>query len=263
MWRVIRASMRLFFFLLVSLLTVLTVAAGNILLRIFSHSWSVRWKNLIIRSWAATTSFILGVKISKQGTPPEPPFFLVSNHLSYLDVVPLWRYLDATFVAKSEIKGWPFFGWGTQTLGVLFIDRELKRDVQRMNQRISETISQDQGVILFPEGTSTEGTEVLPFNTSLLKYAAQHQMPVNFATIRYHTTDDQTKPSKHICWWGDMEFLPHFWELLKIPRFEAELTFGDYRVTQSDRKELAEMLHGAVARQFVPITDQSEPVNGK
>jgi len=263
MWRVIRASIRLLSFLVVSLLTVLTVAAGNILLRIFSHSWSVRWKNLIIRSWAAATSFILGIKIRKRGTPPEPPFFLVCNHLSYLDVVPLWRYLDATFVAKSEIKGWPFFGWGTQTLGVLFIDRELKRDVQRMNDRISDTISKDQGVILFPEGTSTEGAEVMPFNAPLLKYAAQNQLPVNFATIRYHTTNDQIKPSKQICWWGDMEFLPHFWELLKISRFEAELTFGDHRVTESDRKELAERLHRAVARQFVPIVDQPESVNDK
>ncbi|MDZ7680215.1 MAG: lysophospholipid acyltransferase family protein [Fodinibius sp.] len=208
---------------------------------------------MILRLWATLTALIIGMQITKKGEPPKPPFFLVANHLSYLDVVPLWRYLDGTFVAKSEIKSWPFFGWATQTLGVLFIDRAHKQDAYRMNNRIAETISNEQGVIIFPEGTSTSGKQVLPFNAPLLAYPARNTMPVHFATVRYRSRYDRWPAHKHICWWGDMPFLPHFWELLKMPRFEVTISFGDYAVSESDRKQLAANLHHSVAQNFDPI----------
>lgn len=247
----LRASVRLVLFFIISLTTVIFVALGNLIL--FSTDWSIRWKNTIIRNWAKLIASTIGLDINIKGTPPDPPFFLVCNHLSYLDVIPLWLNLNATFVAKSEIKSWPFFGWGTKTLGVLFIDRELKRDVHRLNNRISETISKEQGIIIFPEGTSSKGERVLPFNAPLLRYPADEGVPVNYATISYRSSYDRWPAHLNICWWGDMPFFSHFWELLKIPKFEADITFGEHRITGSDRKELARELHEAVSRNFSPI----------
>lgn len=254
----IRAFIRLLLFFIVSLLTVLLVALGNFLIGGFSYDGAVRWKNVIIQSWARSIAFIIGLKINLRGTPPDPPFFLASNHLSYIDVVPLWRYLSATFIAKNEVKSWPFFGWGTRTLGVLFIDRDLKRDVHRMNNRISDTISESQGVILFPEGTSTKGEEVLAFNSPLLEYPASSEMPVNYATISYKSRDNSRPAHQYICWWGDMRFFAHFWELLKIPKFEATLTFGDNTITHKNRKELAKRLQLNIAKSFEPVAKRSE-----
>lgn len=253
----LRASVRLLLFFLYTLLTVILVSLGNIFLGLFNKKWTVSWKNVIIKSWAWVTGYIVGLRLEKKGTPPEPPFFLVSNHLSYIDVVLLWRYVDATFVAKSEIKSWPFFGWGTRTLGVLFIDRELKRDVHRMNKRISEVISDRQGIVIFPEGTSTRGAEVLPFNAPLLQYPVDGQLPVSYATLSYRTSNPENLAHLDICWWGDMEFFPHLWHLLQLKSFEATITFGEHSIIEDDRKELAKKLHQAVQSNFVPVFAKS------
>ncbi|WP_138429770.1 lysophospholipid acyltransferase family protein [Fodinibius saliphilus] len=259
MIKYIRASIRLVLFFAVSLMTVLLVAAGNILLPFISRNWAVRWKNNIIKRWAWITGYLIGLNLTVNGSPPNPPFFLVSNHLSYVDVIPLWRYLNATFIAKSEIKSWPFFGWGTKVLGVLFIDRELKRDVKRMNSQISDVISKQQGVLLFPEGTSTKGAAVNTFNASLLQYPAKVKMPVHYATITYKTSNPAKPASLNVCWWGDMEFLPHFWELLKLKSFKATITFGRQPISSTDRKKLAEDLKQEVSRNFSPVTIEEVP----
>ncbi|MCW9708300.1 1-acyl-sn-glycerol-3-phosphate acyltransferase [Aliifodinibius sp. 1BSP15-2V2] len=178
---------------------------------------------------------------------------MVSNHLSYMDVVPLWLAVDGTFIAKSEIKSWPFFGWGTKILGMIFIDRALKRDVQRVNNMIKSTITEDQGIIIFPEGTSTKGETVLPFHPSLLEYPAQHNVPVSYATLTYQSFDPNKPASEYICWWGGMSFLDHFWELLKMPGFKADITFGSKRIVNADRKQLSDQLHQLVKANFQPV----------
>ena len=250
----VRALIRLILFFLLSLVTVILVALGNILFGFIKPSMVAKWKNRIITLWAWLTANILGLNITSEGSPPNPPFFLISNHLSYIDVVPLWYFLDGTFIAKSEVASWPFFGWGTRTLGVLFINRKLQSDVRRMNNRIAETISNSQGIILFPEGTSSKGERILPFNSSLLNYPAEKEMPVSCVAISYRTSDADRPAWSHVCWWGDMAFLPHFWELLKIKQVDVTVRFGD-KVTANDRKELSKKLHKQVSQLFIPIVD--------
>lgn len=249
-----RAFLRLILFFLLSFGTVISVSIGNILFGFIRPSMVDRWKNRIITIWASLTTNILGLNISFEGSPPSAPFFLVSNHLSYIDVLPLWFFLDGTFIAKSEVASWPFFGWGTQTLGVLFIDRKLQGDVRRINNRIAETISDSQGIILFPEGTSSKGDKVLPFNSSLLNYPAKKEMPVSSAAITYRSSDPNRPAWSHVCWWGDMAFLPHFWELLKIKQIDVTIRFGN-NLIENDRKELSKQLHKEVSQLFVPIVD--------
>ena len=250
----IRGAIRLLLFLIISLLTVLFVAVGNILLRVFSPPWASVWKNKIIYIWAWLISRLLKMKLNIKGSLGKPPFFLVSNHLSYLDVIPLWLCAEGTFIAKSEIKSWPFFGWATKILGVIFIDRNTRRDVRRVNKLIASTMSKEQGVIIFPEGTSTKGEEVKPFHTSLLQYPAKVTMPVHYASISYKSYDSNRPASDYICWWGDMPFFGHFWQLLKMRSFEATITFGDQTICHPDRKVLASKLHRAVEANFDPIT---------
>jgi len=253
----VRASLRLILFFLLSLATVILVGAGNVLLRLIKPSAVPKWKNRIITIWAYLTAQILGLSITSEGTPPSPPFFLVSNHLSYIDVIPLWYFLDGTFIAKSEVSKWPFFGWGTRTLGVLFINRTLQSDVRRMNHLIADTISNSQGIILFPEGTSSKGERVLPFNSSLLNYPAKKEMTVSSAVISYRSTDADRPAWSHVCWWGDMAFWPHFWELLKIKKVDVRIRFGDKRAA-NDRKKLSKKLHKQVSQLFIPIVDSQK-----
>lgn len=214
-----------------------------------------------MRWWGESVSTLLNIRIHLKGRPPEPPFFLVCNHLSYLDVLPLWCYAKGTFVAKSDIKSWPFFGWATKILGVIFIDRTLRHDVQRVNDLIASRISDRQGVMIFPEGTSTSGERVKPFHTALLHYPADRDVPVHYATISYRSDDPKRPAWNHLCWWGDMDFFSHFWELLKLPGFETTITFGGAPVSGTDRKILARELHREVSALYEPIPQgQSEAV---
>lgn len=249
----IRAVIRLALFISVALLTVIFVGAGRLVL-FFQTSYYYRWKNVVTKYFAKISISIIGMELNIKGTCPNPPFFLVSNHLSYIDILPLWCCCKGTFIAKSEISNWPFFGIGAKILGVLFINREDNRDIRRVNNLISEQIGDEQGIMLFPEGTSSKGNTVLPFNPSLLFYPAHKKVPVSYASIFYSTYSVDKPASEYICWWGDMSFFSHFFELLKLKRFQAKIVFGDEPVIDNNRKTLAKLLHQKVEEGFMPVT---------
>lgn len=246
---IIRAVTRLIAFSIVAIITVLF----TIIARPLPQSAFEKWKNICSRAFAKLSMAIIGVKLQVKGNAPEPPFFLVSNHLSYIDILPLWATCKGTFIAKSEIKSWPFFGFATKTMGVLFIDREENRDITRVNELISESMSDNQGIILFPEGTSTRGERVLQFKSSLLHYPALKNISVSYASISYRTFDETKPAGTYVCWWGDMTFFKHFFELMKLKSFVAEITFGDKEVIHSNRKTLAHTLHQEISKTFTPV----------
>ena len=166
---------------------------------------------------------ILGGRLRIEGEPPAAPFFLVSNHLSYVDILVLASCLDGFFIAKIEIRHWPLFGLLSRTVGTLFIDRELRRDVVRVNGLIEEVLDSGYGVILFPEGTSTQGHEVAAFRSALLDYPARRGMPVHVAAVGYRTPPGELPAHLAMCWWGDAQFAPHARQLLGVRSFEATL----------------------------------------
>ena len=247
----IRASFRLIAFILATLL--LLVILGFFRIPVFPKKIYYSIKQKLMPVFAKALSIIVGINISKFGEAPESPFFLVANHLGYIDIIPLWLYTGGTFVAKSEIKDWPFFGIAAKLVGILFIDRENKRDISRVNNLLSGAMNDYQGVILFPEGTSTDGKEVLSFHAPLLQFPAIEEIPVSYATISY-STNDETKPaSEYVCWWGDMTFFSHFFNLLKLKSFDAQIVFGDKKVMNKNRKKLAAVLHQEVKANFTPV----------
>ncbi|HYW35764.1 MAG TPA: lysophospholipid acyltransferase family protein [Balneolaceae bacterium] len=204
-------------------------------------------------TWSRLLARIIGLNIRIEGPKPTPPFLLVSNHLSYVDILPFWAYLKTTFIAKSEVRGWPAIGWVAQLMGVLFIDRNNKRDLIRVNKRLARNINERQGVTLFPEGTSSKGKKVLPFLSSLLYYPASQKIPVYHAAVAYEVPNNSMHEAwNEICWWGDMEFFPHLWNLLKIPSFSVHIRFGERAIVNSDRKLLAQALRQEVMEIFEP-----------
>lgn len=210
-------------------------------------------RGYLLKTWGRVCCLILGVHLEVENTPPEPPFLLVSNHLSYLDVFILFSQLRCLFVAKSDVKTWPMAGFIIKTCGILFIDRSRKMDVKRVNKLISENITADQGIILFPEGTTSPGLEVLPLKTPLLNYPATESFPVSYVSISYKTYDDQKPAYTNVCWWGEESFLTHFWSLLKVKKIYAQMVFGQEKVLSDDRKELAVKLHKRMTENFEPV----------
>ena len=211
------------------------------------------WQQVIFRAWARAFVRILGMKIEVEGTPPKPPFFLVSNHLSYVDIPALRAVAEGVFVAKGEIIDWYMAGKMVRDLGMIFINRKKRRDIPRAGREIIEKLNQGEGVIIFPEGTSTKGEEVLPFNSSFLEFAAQIDLPVTYATIRYRTPEGEPKPSESICWWDEQTLVEHMWRVFQLREFTAIIKFGDEPIQNPNRKELARKLWEKVSENFIPV----------
>ncbi|MTI86695.1 MAG: 1-acyl-sn-glycerol-3-phosphate acyltransferase [Balneolaceae bacterium] len=208
----------------------------------------------LLNKWGKFACTVLGMQITVKGTPPGPPFFLVSNHLSYIDVFLLFSKVRGLFIAKSDVKSWPLIGSIIKSCGILFIDREKRRDITRVNRLIQHNITEDQGIIMFPESTTSDGKEVLPFRSSLLQYPAEVKMPVSYAVINYSTGDGEEPASKAVCWWTETPFFVHFFNLLKLKKISAHITFGDQKVIMNNRKTLSKKLEECVRSDFIPVT---------
>jgi len=212
-----------------------------------------RW---IFQRWARGVLRRLGVRVTVEGTVPGPPFVLVSNHLSYLDIVVYAAVAPARFVAKREVRGWPgvgFLAWG---MGTIFIDRTLKRDAVRVLDDMGAAIGGGDGVTIFAEATSSAGHSVLPFKPALLEWAARTGYPVHYASLGYRTPAGAPPAHLAVCWWGEMTFGDHLLDLCRLPGLSATVRFGAEPIEEKDRKRLAGRLHHAVSAQFIPVVTE-------
>ena len=214
----------------------------------------VYWRQLAFGLWTKSFVRISGMDIEIVGRVPHPPFFLVCNHLSYVDIAALRAAVCGVFVAKAEIQSWLLAGRIVRDMGVIFIDRTNRRDIPRAGAQIIERLNAGEGVIVFPEGTSTKGDDVLPFNSSFLEFAARTDLPVSYASITYRTPEGEPSASDMVCWWEDISFVAHMVRLFRLRRFTATITFGEEPVLNVDRKALATELRTRVRETFVPVT---------
>jgi 1-acyl-sn-glycerol-3-phosphate acyltransferase len=234
--------------LLAYLLTTLSVGLTMIAPRL-----GVPIKTAVARIWGRGLAFIMGLRVTVEGEPPNRPFVLVSNHLGYVDIIALMGHSPGVFVAKSEIAHWPLLGPLSRCANTVFIDRESRRDVKRVNDRIHQVLDRREGLIMFPEGTSSKGADVLPFRSSLLAPAASSGFPVHYVSLSYRTPRGATPAEMSVCWWGDMTFASHFYKLLQMPGVYCSLAFGHRTLQDGDRRSLALSLQTAVSETFTPV----------
>lgn len=206
-----------------------------------------------MRQWGRWAVRCLAIRVHTSGHPPEGGFLMVCNHLGYVDIPVLASQTGCRLVSKAEVRRWPVVGPLARLAGTVFVDRGRRKDVVRVGGEMGAALAEGCGLVFFPEGTSTRGTGVDPFRSSLLQPAAEAQLPVHFATLRYTTPEKEVPAETSVAWWGDMELAPHLMDLLRLPSIEAELIFGDEPIVASDRKLLAEALHAAVSGPFVPM----------
>lgn len=217
----------------------------------------------VLRVWSRGAARIVGLRVVVEGAPPPGPFLLAANHLSYLDVVVLGSLLDAVFVAKADVAAWPVIGALCRRARTAFVDRERRRDLVRVLPLLAERLRAGTSVVLFPEGTTTDGSRVLPFKSPLFEAAVRGGRPVCVASLGYATGDGGTDPARAICWWGEMTFASHLFALLRLARCTAHVVFGDAPVAGRDRKELARGARAAVLRTFRPVTRGEPPMSSR
>jgi 1-acyl-sn-glycerol-3-phosphate acyltransferase len=170
---------------------------------------------------------------------------LVCNHLSYLDIFVLAELQPVIFISMAEVKKWPWGGLLARCAGTIFVERQRKSDLIRVNRQIEEIIAAGITVVFFPEATTSDGTRVLPFHSSLLEVAVKNGWPVLPCHLSYRV--NETGNSEAACWHDSQPFFPHLMQFLLYSSTDVQVQWGIPQ-RASDRKTLAKQLHEEVSR---------------
>ncbi len=209
-----------------------------------------RWYS---RLWGCVAVRVIGVRVCALGTPPPNGALIVSNHVSYLDILVLSSLLPVVFVAGAGLRRWPYWGLASAIGGTVYIDRSKRRDVVGALAGIERALGRGDGVVLFPEATTSDGSSMLPFKPSLLATAAKRESPVHRLTVSYRTPKGSPSARDRVCWWNDVPFPRHCAGLLALRRIECTVRFGDAPLRSRDRKALAVALRTAMLQDFEPV----------
>ena len=194
--------------------------------------------------------WIFDLKVEVIGTcSRKRPTLFISNHVSYLDIEVLGSLIAGSFVAKSEVAGWPVFGALAKLQETVFINRKFRHDVKRQGETMLGRLVAGDSLILFPEGTSSDGNRVLPFKTALFSVAAQlidNQplvvQPISLTAVALDGMPLGRSLRPLYAWYGDMFLGPHLWQIAKIGgitivvQFHAPVSID----TVGSRKEMSD-----------------------
>lgn len=211
---------------------------------------NLRISHVIPRLFHRGCLAIFGFEVVILGEPSRArPTLFVSNHSSYLDIEVLGALLTGSFVAKSEVAGWPLFGFLSKLQRTVFVNRQARRDVGKQRDNLTGRLAQGDNLILFPEGTSSDGNRVLPFKTALFSVASQrvgdHALTVQPVSVTAVALDGM--PLGRLmrplyAWYGDMSLGPHLWQVAKLGGITVVVEFHPPVTVEqfSSRKALAE-----------------------
>ncbi len=203
--------------------------------------WGSGWCRTIVRA--------LGVRCTVEGPLPDAGagmLAVVSNHLSYLDILIYSSLRPFIMVAKYEIRSWPLLGWITAQAGTVYVQRADHPGGQtqtraEVNALMAEAYRTGLPVLFFPEGTTTDGAGILPFRRGLYNSVVYDQVPMKVAALAISL--DEANPGKtvgeDVCFVGDAQFAPHLFGCLGLRGVHAHVAFSDEFVAGKDRFELA------------------------
>jgi len=203
----------------------------------------------IIKRWSHQVLTILGVRVHVQGRPPggRHPTVIVSNHVSWLDIWVIHAVSPVRFVAKSDVRRWPVIGWLVARSGTIFIERSKRHDTARTNRTIVDTLTRGERVGIFPEGTTTDGTQLRPFHASLFQPALGAGARVVTAAIRYPQRDGSV--NLDAAYAGERTLLESIRLILRHRSMHAELIFaGEMEISGKTRREIARGCEVLIAR---------------
>lgn len=191
----------------------------------------IRMSASCARSWARCACRLLGIQIKQSGMfQHDAPQFIVSNHCSYLDIIVLGSIIEnPVFIAKKEVASWFFIGWLARLAGTVFVDRASKTSLSETMTDIQEKLHSGVSVILFPEGTTGDGLRVKEFKSPFFKAPAEMEIPLSPVSLLYQYVDGipvDGSTADRVSWYGEMTFLPHFWNVLGARKIEAGVHFN-------------------------------------
>ena len=209
-------------------------------------------KNRKIQEWSKHLLRIFNIELKVQGSVLliNAPHLIASNHISWLDIHVINAFQPIRFVAKSEVEGWPIFGWMAKQLGTVFIRRDSARHARQVIDQMAQVLK-TESICIFPEGTSTDGATAFPFKPNLFESAILAQSPVYPLAIQYlsKVTDQRSVSPAFI---GDMGLLESMSNIIKNRSLVARITILDSYLSSPqnppDRKNLANYCYDAITK---------------
>ena len=197
--------------------------------------------------WSAGVLRAMGVGLHITGTARPGATLLLVNHVSWLDIAALHAAVPhARFVSKADVLRWPLLGWLIRGAGTLFIERERKRDALRVVHAMADALRAGQTVAVFPEGTTGEGPELLPFHANLLQAAIATATPIQPVVLRFADPTHRFSPA--VAYVGDTTLLQSLWRVATARGLEVHVTLLMSRGSaHADRRLLAESLRSLMA----------------
>jgi 1-acyl-sn-glycerol-3-phosphate acyltransferase len=207
--------------------------------------YSAAVKDRTVSRWSAKLLRILGIRLDALESPAfDQGALLVANHISWLDIFVILSVKRVHFVAKHEIRSWPVFGWLAHRAGTLFIQRARKSDTVRINQEMHDLLQDGAWVAVFPEGTSTNGSRLLRFLSSLFQPAVTENLPVVPAALQYRTADGRFTDAAAYA--DNISFGQSLWNITGEKEIFVRLQFCAPILGQ-DRRQLAETAYREIA----------------
>jgi 1-acyl-sn-glycerol-3-phosphate acyltransferase len=203
----------------------------------------------IVHLWNKGVARIVNLRVTVSGAVPDiPGGLVVSNHVSYLDIITHGSVLPLRYSPKSDIAKWPLLGWYIGLSRPVWADRQSRQASRKTLRDFAKTMKRGMYLIVYPEGTSTDGKSgILPFKSTSFEAALIGNAPIIPVITRYNEVPG--RPT--VCWYGDMTLLPHVWQILRFPSIEVRMQFLDPIIPdRRHRKELASMVRDVMVREY-------------
>jgi len=210
--------------------------------------FSPEQREMRVQAWALQFLALWDIHLKVLGRPVQNgPALMVANHISWLDISVIHAARHCRFVSKSDIRDWPLLGTLATGAGTLYIERTSRKDALRMVKDMAEAMKNGDVVAVFPEGTTSDGRDLLPFHANLIQSAILAEAPVQPMSLKFIDARSG-EPSFAPCYIGDDTLLGSIWRTLKAPKIIAVVHFGELQLAQGrDRRAWAHDLHQSVA----------------
>lgn len=211
-----------------------------------------RYRRWLPRVWHRAACWMLGIRVHVHGQPDSRrPLMLAANHASWKDILILGSITDVVFIAKTEVRNWPVFGILARLQKTIFVVREDRRRTGDQVGEIARRMADGEVVVLFPEGTTSDGNRLLGVKSSLFGAAAAalplapegvvHIQPVSIAYTRVYGMPMGRYHRPIASWPGDVALLPHLLGVLRAGAIDVDVTFGPVMdcTDKTNRKQLS------------------------
>ncbi|MEX6508856.1 lysophospholipid acyltransferase family protein [Jiella sp. M17.18] len=255
------------------LLTAMTLVLWPLQHVAIARGWPIARK--LPHLWHRVACRVIGIRVHVEGTPsPHRPLLIAANHQSWADITVLGKVMPLSFIAKAEVRDWPAFGLLAKLQRTVFVEREARGRTGEQANMIAERLSAGDAMVLFAEGTTSDGNEVLPFKTALfgaaqmaLKASEAEAVMVQPVAVTY--THAHGLPLGRFfrplaAWPGDVELAPHLLAFLKEGAVDATVAFGEPVLFSgaSNRKAVARESEESVRRMLAHGLRGRSPASG-